>query len=89
MLDKYKDVTIAEPATLFDDYSGRELPARDQQMTVANHLTPLDLKLVPQPDQNARAAGDVHEGLRGREQEARGGEARRHASGRSGTISGS
>ena len=48
-LDHYKDVTIPEPETLFDDYSGRELPARDQQMTVANHLTPLDLKLVEQP----------------------------------------
>src|SRR5437762_5942834 len=51
LLDKYKDQTIPEPETLFDDYSGRELPARDQQMTVANHLTPLDLKLIPQPDQ--------------------------------------
>src|SRR5262245_40830191 len=48
-LDKYKDQVIPEPETLFDDYSGRELPARDQQMTVANHLTPLDLKLVQQP----------------------------------------
>src|SRR5262245_400656 len=48
-LDKYKDVTIAEPASLFDDYSGREFPASDQQMTVANHLTPLDLKLIEQP----------------------------------------
>jgi len=52
-VDKYKDVTIAEPATLFDDYSGREFPARDQQMTVANHMTPLDLKLIPMQDQNA------------------------------------
>jgi arylsulfatase A-like enzyme len=50
-LDKYKDVTIAEPETLFDDYSGRELPARDQKMSVAHDLTPLDLKLIPQPDQ--------------------------------------
>src|SRR4029078_6806963 len=38
--------TISEPETLFDDYSGREKPAADQQMTVANHLTPKDLKLV-------------------------------------------
>jgi arylsulfatase A-like enzyme len=44
-LGKYKDVTIPEPETLFDDYSGRELPARDQQMSVANHLTDVDLKL--------------------------------------------
>src|SRR5437764_404469 len=49
LLDKYKDQTIPEPETLFDDYSGRELPARDQQMTVANHLNDLDLKLVEQP----------------------------------------
>jgi arylsulfatase A-like enzyme len=44
-LDKYKHVTLPEPETLFDDYAGRELPARDQQMSVANHLTPGDLKL--------------------------------------------
>jgi arylsulfatase A-like enzyme len=48
-LDRYKNVTIPEPPTLFDDYSGREKPAGDTQMTIANHLTPLDLKLVPQP----------------------------------------
>jgi len=48
-LDKYKGQTIPEPATLFDDYSGREKPAGDTQMTVANHLTPNDLKLIEQP----------------------------------------
>jgi arylsulfatase A-like enzyme len=48
-LDKYKDVTIPEPETLFDDYAGREKPAAENEMSVANHLTPLDLKLVPQP----------------------------------------
>ena len=47
-LDHYKDVKIPEPDTLFDDYSGRGRAARDQEMTVANHLTPNDLKLVPQ-----------------------------------------
>src|SRR5688572_30775210 len=46
-LDKYKDLTIAEPATLFDDYSGREKPAAENAMSVANHLTPDDLKLKP------------------------------------------
>jgi len=49
-LDKYKDVTIPEPETLFDDYSGRERPAAENAMSVANHLTPLDLKLIPQAD---------------------------------------
>jgi arylsulfatase A-like enzyme len=48
-LDKYKGVTIPEPETLFDDYSGRTRPAAENQMSVANHLTPNDLKLVPQP----------------------------------------
>ncbi len=48
-LDKYKDVTIPEPQTLFDDYSGREKPAAENQMSVAKHLTPADLKLTPPP----------------------------------------
>src|SRR5262245_14176041 len=45
-LDKYKNMTLPEPETLFDDYSGREKPAADQAMTVANHLTPDDLKFT-------------------------------------------
>lgn len=56
-LDKYKNATIPEPDTLFDDYKGRASPAREQEMTVAKHLTPNDLKLVPQgglnPEQKA------------------------------------
>ncbi|MCI0357469.1 MAG: DUF4976 domain-containing protein, partial [Planctomycetaceae bacterium] len=48
-LDKYKDMTLPEPETLFDDYSGRTKPAAENQMSVAKHLTPHDLKLVPQP----------------------------------------
>lgn len=56
-LDKYKDVTLPEPANLFDDYKGRGTPARENQMSIANHLTPNDLKLVPQtgvnPEQRA------------------------------------
>ena len=47
-LNKYYDVTIPEPPTLFDDYSGRGTAAKTQKMTVARHLTPNDLKLVPQ-----------------------------------------
>ena len=46
-LDRYKDVTIPEPVTLFDDYQGRGSAAKDQQMTVARHLSPDDLKLTP------------------------------------------
>ena len=48
-LDKYKDVTVPEPETLFDDYSGRTKPAAENQMSVANHLTRSDLKLDPPP----------------------------------------
>jgi arylsulfatase A-like enzyme len=47
-LNKYDDVTIPEPATLFDDYSGRGTAAKKQAMTVANHLSKNDLKLIPQ-----------------------------------------
>ena len=47
-LNKYDDVTIPEPDTLFDDYSGRGSPARQQKMTVARDLNENDLKLSPQ-----------------------------------------
>jgi arylsulfatase A-like enzyme len=45
-LNKYDGDTIAEPPTLFDDYSGRGTPAKTQAMTVAKHLNPNDLKLT-------------------------------------------
>jgi arylsulfatase A-like enzyme len=48
-LDLYKDATIPEPATLFDDYSGRAAPAHDQDMTIAKTMTDADLKLKPAP----------------------------------------
>lgn len=43
----YKNESIPEPATLFDDYAGRGSAAKEQEMTVARHLNDLDLKLVP------------------------------------------
>src|SRR5690606_32287540 len=46
----YDDVEIPEPATLFDDYSGRGTPARSQEMEIARHLNQRDLKLVPPPN---------------------------------------
>lgn len=46
-LNMYDDVEIPEPDTLFDDYSGRGSAAKQQEMTVARHLTPDDLKLTP------------------------------------------
>tara|TARA_R110002096_G_scaffold44488_13_gene119562 strand:- start:527 stop:2092 length:1566 start_codon:yes stop_codon:yes gene_type:complete len=39
------DTEIAEPETLFDDYSNRASPASDQAMEVKTHLSPKDLKL--------------------------------------------
>lgn len=47
-LNDFDDVTIPEPATLFDDYAGRTSPARYQKMTIAKDLSAHDLKLVPQ-----------------------------------------
>lgn len=46
-MHKYDDVTIPEPDTLFDDYSGRGTAARTQDMTIEKTLTPLDLKFIP------------------------------------------
>jgi arylsulfatase A-like enzyme len=40
------DRQYPEPETLFDDYSGRGLAERDQKMTLAETMTPRDLKLV-------------------------------------------
>lgn len=45
-LAKYDDVTIPEPDTLFDDYSGRGTPAKTQDMTIAKTMNADDLKLV-------------------------------------------
>ncbi len=45
-LNRYDDTTIPEPETLFDDYAGRGTPARTQDMTIAETMTDVDLKLV-------------------------------------------
>ncbi|MCA9176396.1 MAG: sulfatase-like hydrolase/transferase [Planctomycetales bacterium] len=47
-LNHYDDVEIPEPETLWDNYEGRGSAAKTQAMTIAEHLTPNDLKLVPQ-----------------------------------------
>jgi arylsulfatase A-like enzyme len=51
-LNLYEDETIAEPETLFDDYANRASPAREQEMEIARHMGPHDLKLAPQGDLN-------------------------------------
>jgi arylsulfatase A-like enzyme len=45
-LGLYRDKDIPEPATLFDDWAGHASPSKEQEMTVARHLTDQDLKLV-------------------------------------------
>jgi len=45
-LNKYDDVTIPEPDTLFDDYKGRGKPAHTQDMTIAKTMTATDLKFT-------------------------------------------
>jgi arylsulfatase A-like enzyme len=46
-LHLYDDVTIPEPATLFEDYSLRGMAVRQQDMTIAESLWERDLKLKP------------------------------------------
>ena len=45
-LHMYDDVTIPEPDTLFDDYATRATPAKAQDMTIVETMTPNDLKLT-------------------------------------------
>ena len=44
------DRSYPEPATLFDDYSGRGKAEHSQDMTIARTLDEKDLKLVPPPE---------------------------------------
>jgi len=48
-LTTFDDVTIPEPETLYDDYSGRTSAAAKQTMTIARHLSANDLKLNAGP----------------------------------------
>ncbi|MEZ6068324.1 MAG: sulfatase [Planctomycetaceae bacterium] len=51
-LTLFDDVTLPEPANLFDDYATRGRAAHEQDMEIATTLTPRDLKLVPPPNLN-------------------------------------
>jgi len=54
-LTMYDDVSIPEPATLFDDYSGRGTAAHTQEMTIARHMfDAYDLKITPTADDDPR-----------------------------------
>jgi arylsulfatase A-like enzyme len=56
------DRIYPEPASLFDDYSGRGIAEHDQDMTIARTMNAQDLKLVPPRDLNAdqRKAWDAY-----------------------------
>jgi len=58
-LDRYADVTIPEPPTLFDDWAHRTTAAAAQEMTIARHMTlGYDLRFWPNtiaPDDPANA----------------------------------
>jgi arylsulfatase A-like enzyme len=45
-IDHYAGVKFPEPETLFDDYSGRTSAAKNQEMTIARHMNPLDNKFT-------------------------------------------
>ena len=47
-----RDRLYPVPETFFDDYRGRGLAVRDQDMMIANSMGPLDLKLRPAPGMN-------------------------------------
>lgn len=54
----YTDTDIPEPATLFDDYSGRAAPARHQEMEIARHMyLHYDLQIVPNDAERADLQG--------------------------------
>jgi arylsulfatase A-like enzyme len=52
-LTLYDDIDIPEPENLFDTYETRSAAAREQEMTIANHMYPAyDLKLTPPDEHN-------------------------------------
>lgn len=65
-LDLYEDVVIPEPPTLFEDYSRRGLPVRQQDMTIAETLDDRDLKFIAPAELNdeQRARWDAAYGPR-------------------------
>lgn len=57
-LTMYDDVTIPEPATLFDDYTGRGRAAKEQDMSIEKTMTATDLKLTPPKNLTAEQKKD-------------------------------
>ncbi|MFO1093503.1 MAG: sulfatase [Planctomycetaceae bacterium] len=54
----YADADVPEPATLFDDWSGRGRAAHEQDMTIEHTLTEKDLKLIPPKELNPAQLAD-------------------------------
>lgn len=61
-LEADRDRVYPEPATLFDDYQGRGIAERDQDMTLEKTITEGDMKLVAPPrlDAGQRKAWDAY-----------------------------
>lgn len=56
-LRMFDDVTFPEPPTLFDDYANRASGAREQEMTIAEHMMlTSDLKMTPLPGDTSSEA---------------------------------
>jgi len=57
-----QDRSYPEPATLFEDYAGRGLAVRDQDMTIEKTMTAKDLKITPPPNltDEQQAAWDAY-----------------------------
>lgn len=67
----YDDVAFPEPETLFDDYSSRSEAAREQEMTVNEHLRlEYDLKMGPAPKRLNEAQKAAWEAAYGPKREA-------------------
>jgi len=57
-LTMYDDVTIPEPATLFDDYAGRGRAAKEQDMSIEKTMNATDLKLTAPKNLNPEQKKD-------------------------------
>ena len=74
-LHDFEGVDLPEPETLFDDYAGRTRASTLQEMTIREHLRPVDLKLempkwMMNMSESDRAAWEAAYGPRNQEFEA-------------------
>ncbi|MBI1356787.1 MAG: sulfatase-like hydrolase/transferase [Acidobacteria bacterium] len=67
----FDGITMPEPLTLFDDYSGRATPAGKQEMEIDRHMNfGADLKVKPPDGSNEQRAYDANIGRLDKEQRA-------------------